>query len=151
MKFIGKIRTLMWCLGCSGLSFGPLLIGLNFSWYISSRGTATKCYVEITYLDCIVMWSLSRSMQCSLKLISNGEFEPFPRLDAIMINSTAEVLTSRNQECQVMLVLKLTQIRHEIHWRIEIDRRLPLSSHKKEDSMVVLPDHWPLTIEIFLT
>ena len=32
----------MWCLGCSGLSFGPLLIGLNFSWYISSRGTAPE-------------------------------------------------------------------------------------------------------------
>ena len=32
----------MWCLGYSGLSFGPLLIGLNFSWYISSRGTASE-------------------------------------------------------------------------------------------------------------
>ena len=42
MKIFGKIRTLMWCLGCSGLSFGPLLIGLNFSWYISSRGTAPE-------------------------------------------------------------------------------------------------------------
>ena len=67
-----------------------------------------------------------------------------------MINSTAKVLTSRNQECQVKLVLKLTRIRREIHWRIEIDRKLPVFT-QKEDNMVVLPDHWPLTIEIFLT
>jgi len=67
-----------------------------------------------------------------------------------MINSIAEVLTSRNQECQITLVLKSNRIRREIRWRIEIDRRLPLSSHKKEDSMVVLPDHWLLTIDIFL-
>ena len=32
----------MWCLGYSRLSFGPLLIGLNISWYISSRGTASE-------------------------------------------------------------------------------------------------------------
>ena len=37
-----KMRILTWCLGCSGLSFGPLLIGSNFSWYISSRGTAPE-------------------------------------------------------------------------------------------------------------
>ena len=42
VKFIRKILTLMWCLGYSGLSLGPILIGLNFSWYISSRGTAPK-------------------------------------------------------------------------------------------------------------
>ena len=42
VKVIRKIRTLMWCLGCLGLSFSPLLIGLNFSWYISSHGTAPK-------------------------------------------------------------------------------------------------------------
>jgi len=28
-----------------------------------------KWYVEITYLDCIVMWSVSRLMQCSLLLV----------------------------------------------------------------------------------
>ena len=50
-----KIRTLMWCLGCSGLSFGPLLIRSNLSWYLSNRGTAPGGKVEITYLDCIVM------------------------------------------------------------------------------------------------
>jgi len=42
MKIIGRIRTSMWCLGSSGLSFGPLSIGLNFSWYISSRDTAPE-------------------------------------------------------------------------------------------------------------
>ena len=63
-----------------------------------------------------------------------------------MISSIAKVLTSRSQECQVTLVLKSTRIRREIHWQIEIEWILPLSSHK-EDSMVVLPDHWPLTIE----
>ena len=67
-KVIKKIRTLMWCPGCSGLSSGTLLIGLNFSWYISSRGTTPEM-LEITYLDCIVMWSLSRLMQCSLLLV----------------------------------------------------------------------------------
>jgi hypothetical protein len=41
-KVIGKNCTLMWCPGCSRLSFGHLLIGLNFSWYISSRGTSPE-------------------------------------------------------------------------------------------------------------
>ena len=41
-KVIGKNCTLMWCPGCSGLSFGHLLIGLNFSWYISSHGTSPE-------------------------------------------------------------------------------------------------------------
>ena len=68
MKIIGRIRTLMWCLGSSGLSFGPLLIGFNFSWYISSLSIATEM-LEITYLDCTIMWSLSRLMQCSLSLV----------------------------------------------------------------------------------
>ena len=48
-----------------------------------------------------------------------------------MINSIDEVLTSRSQECQVTLVLRSIRIRREIHWQIEIDRRLPLSSHKR--------------------
>ena len=61
MKIVGRIRTSMWCLGSSGLSFGPLSIGLNFSWYISSRSIAPKM-LEITYLDCTIMWSLSRLM-----------------------------------------------------------------------------------------
>ena len=67
-KVIEKIHTLMWCVRCSGLSFGPLLIGLNFSWYISSRSIAPKM-LEITYLDCTIMWSLSWLMQCSLLLV----------------------------------------------------------------------------------
>jgi len=69
VKVIGKIRTLMWCLGCSRLSFGPLLIGLNFSWYISSRGTApevrSRNYLPGLHRDVV----LSRLMQCSLLLV----------------------------------------------------------------------------------
>ena len=42
MKIIGRTCTLMWCLGYSGLSFGPLSISLNFSRYISSRDTAPE-------------------------------------------------------------------------------------------------------------
>ena len=67
-KVIEKIHTLMWCVRCSGLSFGPLLIGLNFSWYISSHDTSPEM-LEITYLDCTIMWPLSRLMQCSLLLV----------------------------------------------------------------------------------
>ena len=41
--------------GCSGLSFGPLLIGLNFSWYISSRGTAPEVICG-NYLPGFASW-----------------------------------------------------------------------------------------------
>ena len=68
-KVIGKICTLMWCSGCSGSSFGSLLIGLNFSWYISSHGTAPKVrsrnYLPGLHRDVV----LSRLMQCSLLLV----------------------------------------------------------------------------------
>ena len=56
-KVIEKIRTLMWCPGCSGLSSGTLLIGLNFSWYISSRGIAPEviCRNYLPRLHCDVV------------------------------------------------------------------------------------------------
>ena len=160
MRIIGKIRTLMWCLGLSGLSFGPLLIGSNFSWYISSCGTAPEIRSRI-YLPGLHRDAAAFSVDAVFIAVGDQAttIEHFfkQRIRAFSKGGC-------NHDQLNCWSVDFSKSRVPNHACLEVDSDPSWNSlanwnwsettpvfTQKEDSMVVLLDHWPLTIEIFLT
>ena len=159
MKIIGRIHTSMWCLGFSGLSFGPLLIGLNFSWYISSLSIAPEMFrnylpglhhnmvafsVDAVF---IVVGDQAMAIEHFIQTENSSLFQGWMQSWSIQLPKCwlleVKSAKSRFSWSQLGFVVKFIS-------ELKLIGDLPCL-HTKEDSMVVLPDHWPLTIEIFLT
>jgi hypothetical protein len=158
MKIIGKICTLMWCLGYSGLSFGPLLIRLNFSWYI----VPWYCPWNVrNYLPGLHHNVVAFSVDAVFIAVGD-QATTIDHFFKQRIWAFSKVGWNHDQfNCWSV---DFSKLRVPNHACVEVDsdsswnllanwnwsENTPVFT-QKEDGMVVLPDHWSLTIEIFLT
>ena len=159
MKIIGRIHTSMWCLGFSGLSFGPVLIGLNFSWYISSLSIAPKMFRN--YLPGLHHNVVAFSIDAVL-IVVGDQATTIENLFKRRIRAFSKVGCNHVQlNCRSVDFSKsrvpshaCLQVDSDSSWKSLANwnwsETTPIFT-QKEDNMVVLLDHWPLTIEIFLT
>ena len=159
MTIIGRIHTSMWCLGFSGLSFGPLLIGLNFSWYISSLSIAPEMFRN--YLPGLHHNVVAFSID-AVRIVVGDQAAAIENFFKQRIRASSKVGCNHDQfNCRSV---DFSKSRVPSHACLKVDSDLSWNSlanwnwsettpvfTQREDIKVVLPDHWPLTIEIFLT